>query len=227
MRIRNVQLIAWIGLLALTLPACGPPQLPAAAQVLLFNGTGTSPNDVKAFEAILKEMHLTYATVNSRQLNGMSVSQLTAYRLLIIPGGNYLTMGNNLTHGATTNVHDAIQGGLNYLGVCAGGLLAGSAPCNSLNLTSGVRFGFYAVVNQRIHKTSVLISAVNTPQHGTLLGGWPAIYWLGDDCRQVSRWHPGGRRGNVWQGMGDPLRLPSGSPKQLAARNVFHHTSEC
>src|ERR1041385_2002324 len=181
MRIRNVQLIAWIGLLALTLPACGPPQLPAAAQVLLFNGTGTSPNDVKAFEAILKEMHLTYATVNSRQLNGMSVSQLTAYRLLIIPGGNYLTMGNNLTHGATTNVHDAIQGGLNYLGVCAGGLLAGSAPCNSLNLTSGVRFGFYAVVNQRIHKTSVLISAVNTPQHehywedGPQFTGWGTI----------------------------------------------------
>jgi hypothetical protein len=39
--------------------------------------------------------------------------------------------------GATTNIHNAVQGGLNYLGICAGGLLAGNAACNSLNLTSG------------------------------------------------------------------------------------------
>jgi glutamine amidotransferase-like uncharacterized protein len=178
MKIRNAQVIACIA--SLTLTACAPPE-PTPAQILLFNGTGTSPNDVKSFEAILKGMDLTYATANSRQLNRMSVSQLTAYRLMIIPGGNYITMGNSLTPGTTTNIHDAIQGGLNYLGVCAGGLLAGNAQCNSLNLTSGVRFGFYAVVNQGIHKAAVIITAGNTAplehywEDGPQFTGWGTV----------------------------------------------------
>jgi hypothetical protein len=179
MKIRRIQLIVCIGLLTAT--ACAPPESPTAAQILLFNGTGTSPNDVKAIEAILQEMHLTYTTVDSQQLNRMSVSQLGAYRLMIVPGGNYLRMGNSLTHSATANVHDAIQGGLNYLGICAGGLLAGNAPCNSLNLTSGARFGFYAAVNQSIHKSPVKITTVDAPplehywEDGPHFAGWGTV----------------------------------------------------
>jgi glutamine amidotransferase-like uncharacterized protein len=137
-----------------------------------------SPNDVKAVEAILKQRHLEYDLVNSRQLNGMSESQLMAYRLMIVPGGNYLTIGNSLTRAATTNIHNAVQGGLNYLGICAGGLLAGNASCNSLNLASGVRFGFYAVVNRGIHKAVVPIEAAGAPplehywEDGPQFSGW-------------------------------------------------------
>jgi glutamine amidotransferase-like uncharacterized protein len=70
---------------------------------------------------------------------------------------------------------------LNYLGICAGGLLAGNAACNSLNLTSGVRFGFYTVVNQGIHKAPVIITAINTPRQehywedGPQFAGWGTI----------------------------------------------------
>ncbi len=178
MRTNNLQLIAWI---ALTLTACAPPQPKGDAQILLFNGTGTSPNDVKSFEVILKKMQLAYDTVDSRQLNGMSVSNLVAYRLFIIPGGNYITMGNSLAHSTTTKVQSAVQGGLNYLGVCAGGLLAGNAACTSLNLTSGVRFAFYAVVNQGIHKAPVMISAKDTApleqywEDGPQFTGWGTV----------------------------------------------------
>jgi glutamine amidotransferase-like uncharacterized protein len=147
----------------------------------LFEGIGTSPNDVKAVEAILKESHLTYNAVDSQQLNRMTVSELMAYRLMIIPGGNYITMGNHLTSQTTSNVHDAVQGGLNYLGICAGGLLAGNARCNSLNLTSGARFGFYAEVNRGIHKTAVAITGVGTPavehywEDGPQFTGWGTV----------------------------------------------------
>lgn len=172
---RIIQLIMCIASLVLT--ACAPPP-PSVAPILLFNGTGTSPNDVKAFEGILKENQLKYATANSRQLNGMSESQLAAYRLMIIPGGNYLRMGDSLTPAATTNIHNAVQGGLNYLGVCAGGLLAGNARCNSLNLASGARFGFYAVVNQGVHKTAVAITC----------SGAPAIEHYWEDGPQFTGW---------------------------------------
>src|SRR6266567_8123388 len=176
---RSIQLISCIAALALT--ACAPTTSNDSPPILLFNGTGTSPNGVKAVEAVLKDSHLEYATVNSRQLNGMSESQLMAYRLMIVPGGNYITIGNSLTPDTTTNIHNAVQGGLNYLGICAGGLLAGNATCNSLNLTSGVRFGFYAEVNRGVHKAAVAIANVGTPalehywEDGPQFTGWGEV----------------------------------------------------
>ena len=165
-------------LISLAVTACAPPASNQVPEILLFNGTGTSANDVKALEMILKDSHLDYSTVNSRQLNGMSESQLMAYRLMIVPGGNYISMGNSLTPNTTTNVHNAVQGGLNYLGICAGGLLAGDAPCNSFNLTSGVRFDFYAVVNRGVHKAAVAIAGAGT---GSL-----EHYW--EDGPQFTGW---------------------------------------
>ena len=72
-----------------------------AAEILLFSGTGSSPNDVKAFEAILKDQHVNYTKVSSSQLNGMSEMQMRGYRLLIVPGGNFIDIGNGLTPVAT------------------------------------------------------------------------------------------------------------------------------
>ena len=161
--------------------ACAPPESDQVPSILLFNGTGTSPNDVVAVETILKERHLDYSTVNSRQLNGMSESQLMAYRLIIIPGGNFLDMGESLAPNTTTNLHNAVQGGVNYLGICAGGLLGGNASRNSLNLTAGVRFGFYAAVNQGIHKAVVAIAEPTSPpleqywEDGPQFTGWGEV----------------------------------------------------
>ena len=178
-KIRSIQLILCIASLAPT--ACAPSESKDAPAILLFNGNGTSPNDVKAVEAILKESGLEYATASSRRLNGMSESQLMAYRLMIIPGGNYITIGNSLAPDTTTNIRKAVQGGLNYLGICAGGLLAGNATGNSLNLTSGVQFGFYAEVNRGIHKAAVAITGVGAPalehywENGPQFTGWGAV----------------------------------------------------
>ena len=166
---------------ALILAGCTPPVPDENAPTLLFNGTGSSQNDVKAVEAILQDHQLKYATVNSEQLNGLSEAQLTAHRLLIIPGGNYIRMGRSLTSNSAANVRHAVQGGLNYLGICAGGLLAGDSPYNGLNLTSGVRFDFYAVVNQGVHKAVVPITAVGTTpiehywEDGPQFTGWGAV----------------------------------------------------
>ena len=77
----------------------GFPNLTGICQILLFNGTGTSPNDVAAFETILKGTHVNYSKVNSSQLNAMSESQMREYGLLIVPGGNFIDIGNRLTPG--------------------------------------------------------------------------------------------------------------------------------
>jgi hypothetical protein len=50
-----------------------------APPILLFNGAGTSPNDVAALEQILKRNHFEYATADSRQLNAMSEARLSSH----------------------------------------------------------------------------------------------------------------------------------------------------
>jgi glutamine amidotransferase-like uncharacterized protein len=151
------------------------------ASILLFNGTGTSPNDVAAVEQILKEKGLDYTTANSKRLNNMTEPELTGYRLIIVPGGNYISMGNSLTSEAARRIHNAVQQGVSYLGICAGGLLAGKAKSNSLDLAAGVKFGFYAIVNQRIHKAAVLVECIDGPtidhywEDGPQFTGWGQV----------------------------------------------------
>jgi glutamine amidotransferase-like uncharacterized protein len=150
------------------------------APVLLFTGAGTSRNDFTAVETILDESHLDYSTVNSSQLNGLAQSQLSRYRLLIVPGGNFVEMGNSLTSSATANIRNAVNGGLGYLGICAGGFLAGHfpAPYKSFDLSSGVKFRFYSAEAAGVRKAAVRIT---TPEGPTL-----DQYW--EDGPQFTGW---------------------------------------
>jgi glutamine amidotransferase-like uncharacterized protein len=154
-----------------------PPTVP----ILLFNGNGTSPNDVKAVEAILNNNHLNYSTVNSSKLNEMGESQIRGYRLLIVPGGNFIDIGNSLAASTTANVRGAVQNGLHYLGICAGGFFAGDSGYNGLNLTSGVQFGFYAAESRGIRKAAVAIASAGAPtldhywEDGPEFTGWGAV----------------------------------------------------
>ncbi|MDB6129471.1 MAG: hypothetical protein JWM04_578 [Verrucomicrobiales bacterium] len=179
----RVALVTFLLLVSMDFTACndhGGGSQPIAP-VLLFNGTGTSPNDVRAVETILNKGHVEYSTVNSSQLNNMNKSQLRGYRLLIVPGGNFLKMGNSLTTNTTVNIRNAVHNGLNYLGICAGALLAGNSPANGLNMTEGVHFPFYSVVNQGIHKAATPIVVMGGPtlehywEDGPELTGWGAI----------------------------------------------------
>jgi hypothetical protein len=61
------------------------PVLSANASILLFHGTGTSPEDVRAIETLLYANHLSYSTGDSSGLNGMPGSKFKKYRLLIVP----------------------------------------------------------------------------------------------------------------------------------------------
>jgi len=166
-------------LILLISTACGHHR--AASPILLFNGTGTSPNDVAAFEAVLNGKGLDYATVNSSELNNMSEPQLRMFRLLIVPGGNFEQIGKNLTSGTAANVRAAVEHGLNYLGVCAGAFFAGDSPFNGLNLTSGVKFRFYAAENQGMRKAAVPITVAGAPtlehywEDGPELTGWGTV----------------------------------------------------
>lgn len=175
--IRRVLTSGCVVLAAAALAACRPGKAP----ILLFSGTGTSPGDVEALEEIMSSERLNYVTVSSWQLGGMSETGLREYRLLIVPGGNFERMGNGLSASATANIRGAVQGGLNYLGICAGAFFAGNSPYNGLNLTAGARFGFYGAERRGVRKARVAITGAEGEtleqywEDGPQLTGWGAV----------------------------------------------------
>jgi len=162
--------------------AAAQVQAGASTPVLIFNGTGTSSTDVTAVENVVKTAGLGFKTANSSQLDAMSQAELAAYKLFIVPGGDSIKIGNNLTSKASMNVRNAVaQNGLNYLGFCAGGFFGGFSKYNGLNLTSGVWFSLYADYYKGIHKEAVTISFPSGKkldiywQNGPDLSGWGSV----------------------------------------------------
>ena len=174
---------ALVVLVSICATACDASTRSQHAPILLFTGTGTSPGDAAAMERVLDDNHLDYAIATSAQMNRMGAAELMTYRLIIIPGGNFIDMSKSLTPSATASIHDAIQGGVSYLGICAGAFLAGDGHgyYNSLDLASGTRFGFYADENRGIRKAVVAIATVNSApvehywEDGPALSGWGAV----------------------------------------------------
>jgi glutamine amidotransferase-like uncharacterized protein len=157
------------------------PAANSVPTILFFCGRGTSRNDVAAIEEILNDNRFSYAVVNSEHLNSMSEVQIRHYRLLVVPGGNFEEIGNGLEASTTATIRHAVQGGLNYLGICAGAFLAGNSPYNGLNLTNGIRFTFYALESSGTRRAPVAITAAGSHtvdqywEDGPQLSGWGDI----------------------------------------------------
>jgi hypothetical protein len=193
-RIRGIGVVAHAALViaAIALTGCGarsappavpaqvlPPAVKAAEPVLLYVGAGTSPTDVSAIEGILKSLNVGYLTADQTQLDAMTEPQLGGYTLLIVPGGNSITIGENLSGSATTTVRNTVaQYGLHYLGICAGAFFGGYSIYNGLDLTSGVYFDFYNAEFQGIHIEPVEIALAS--------GSSLDVYW--NDGPQLSGW---------------------------------------
>jgi glutamine amidotransferase-like uncharacterized protein len=179
--ITEKRLLSLLVFLPLLVSACAASESTSAPAILLFNGHGTSPNDVTAVERILHSHHFSYATADSAQLEAMSDSQLTSYRLMLVPGGNFVEIGNGVTTRTATRLRGAVGSGLNYLGICGGAFFAGNSPYNGLNLTSGTRFRFYAAEERGIRKTAVAITPAGSVavdhywEDGPELSGWGEI----------------------------------------------------
>ena len=146
--------------------------------ILLFNGTGTSPNDVEAIKNILSSNDMDFELVNTAQLNELDTNDLKKYKLIIIPGGNFIEIGKSLTVETAHNIQAAVHGGLNYLGICAGGFLAGNTQNNSFNIAGDTQFKFYSAEDKGIRKTALAV----TNADGVMI----EHYW--EDGPQFSGW---------------------------------------
>lgn len=176
---RRQALLTCIGSALTLVSGCGEARhSPERVSILLFAGTGTSRNDVAALEGILRDRGHQYAVANSHQLDDLGESKLRAYRLLIVPGGNFEEIGRSLAPATSAKVRNAVRSGVNYLGLCAGAFFAGASPYNGLNITDGVQFEFYALEAQGTRKgvVSIAFADGSTCEHywedGPQLNGW-------------------------------------------------------
>lgn len=164
---------------ALTAETPLPPPIPSAQPVLLFTGAGTSSSDVGAVESVLATLNIGYTTADSAHLDKMSEPQLAGYKLMIVPGGDSIQIGQNLASTTAANIHGAVTAyGLHYLGICAGAFFGASSIYNGVDLTGGVPFVFYQDEFKGIHIEPVEISF---PARASL-----DVYW--QDGPQLSGW---------------------------------------
>jgi Biotin-protein ligase, N terminal len=179
--ITEKRLLSLLVCLPLLVSACAPADSTGVPAILLFDGHGTSPNDVTALEQILGEHRFSYRTVDSAQLETMTASQLKSYRLVLVPGGNFVEIGNGLTTSTAARLRAAVGSGVNYLGICGGAFFAGNSPYNGLNLTSGARFRFYTAEERGIRKTAVAVTPAGSAavdhywEDGPELSGWGEV----------------------------------------------------
>ena len=67
----------------------------------------------------------------------MSEAELAGARLLIVPGGDFMVMGKNLKAATGAKIRNAVQGGLGYLGICGGALMAAESPDYTASISPG------------------------------------------------------------------------------------------
>jgi glutamine amidotransferase-like uncharacterized protein len=158
----------------------------ATSGILIYKGTGAS-GDVQALEYVItNNLHLDY---DEKDIKGWSVAQLAAYKLLIIPGGDSVKMGDYF-YGTSTeaNIKTAVRvNGLHYLGVCAGAFLvsyAGGTKYHDINLLNGIWFDMFQnapcdpaaeLLSRPSGQSSIDVYWEDGPQLTTQGGTWGTI----------------------------------------------------
>lgn len=89
--------------------------------VLLFNGVGISTSDWQTTETILKSAKMSYQLVNSKQLDAMTLDQMTNFGVMIFPGGNGYSITGGLLLSTAVRIRQAVRDrAVGYVGFCAG-----------------------------------------------------------------------------------------------------------
>lgn len=199
----NLISLGWLAFLGcfLLLSCRDSNSVQAKASVLLLNVSGSSPNDVAAIASILQQMRLRYTIVNENELNQMNQSNIEQYELIVVPGGNYIEMGNALTERITINVRGAVGNGVSYLGICAGGLLAGKPACNCFDLAHGTRFEFYNLVIDSVHKAPVWIDIKGVGRQHHYWEDGPTFVGWGEATATYPDQSPAVTRGSFEKGL--------------------------
>jgi glutamine amidotransferase-like uncharacterized protein len=118
-----------------------------ATDILFYNGVGATSGDVAALENMMKDAGFTYTAYNAAGLKGLTLAEIEQFKLILWPGGNSINQGDSLYSESPeilTNIHDAVvDGGLSYIGFCAGAFMAESTTEYHVFDLASTYFKFY------------------------------------------------------------------------------------
>lgn len=183
-----------------------PQQRQYATDVLIFNGIGTASDDTASIQQIVGSRGLTQKTVSSAQLNAMTAEDLRQYGVIVWPGGLAKTQNDSLTAEARQNVYEAVaEGGVGYVGFCAGAFIAGSYGSWGLELAP-FDFPYYYLENQGYTKAMVNVTFADGSARDLIWYGGPELATFG----QVLAKYPDGTTAIAQDRVGKGLMILSG-----------------
>jgi len=118
---------------------------------------------------------------DSTEIDAMPPSALRKYRLIIVPGGDFVAMAKNMSGPTAASIRSAVRYGVSYFGICAGGFLAGRVYDDGLELAPGTKFGFYSAATRGIRRAPVRIATADGHtleqywEDGPQFTGWGAV----------------------------------------------------
>jgi glutamine amidotransferase-like uncharacterized protein len=167
---------------------------------MLFNGVGISTSDWQTTEKIVKSMGIPYRLVNSSQLNAMSLEEMESFGMILVPGGKAGTITGGLKASTRVRVRQAVRdGGVAYLGICAGAFMAVEAGAEGNTNTS---YGFPVVEGKHLPmwypngNTSAIAAVVpvkfanGNSRHLVWYGGPSTPEWTGGVVARYSNGKP-------------------------------------
>lgn len=171
------------------------------AGALIFNGASSWWPEVSSISRNLQEHGVKYVQVDTARLEEMSVAEIAAYDLLIVPGGDATAMNASMSKASRARIREAVQEkGVNYLGFCAGAWLAvGPKPAEGDD-----EIGGYGL---RLWDAPVLEIA-SLAKQGSSHAVSPAVF--ADGTRRELLWYGGPSTPNIAGGV--VARFSDGSP---------------
>jgi glutamine amidotransferase-like uncharacterized protein len=119
-------LFIWFSVLSRYLKMSTPTQLPISIQkiALIYNGPGACKGCPEAVASVLEEMDLEYEYIKPGELNAQNFRRAWLY---VQPGGSddVNETLEALTRNEIKSIRKFVLSGGSYLGICAGGYLAG------------------------------------------------------------------------------------------------------
>lgn len=182
-----------------------PSPAPSSSKTdaLIFDGTGTSASNAQTLIDMVAGHDLSYRVVDSYQLANMTSAELAAFRLIIWPGGNSITMNDALAASTRQKVRNAVvSSGVNFVGFCAGAWMAvgptpaaGAAPYWGLSIVPGDYLKAYDPNGTTTNPTAAIVK-LNLATSSRYVVWWDSPY-LWDISGGVLARYPDGKAAMV------------------------------
>ncbi len=162
----------------------GGPRRDYRVGALIYNGVATAFGDVESIIKILNSKGITYQDVSSRELDRMSIEDLSQFGMIVWPGGYAGQMSGSLEPSTRQRIRQAVhERGVGFVGICAGAFIAVSpealkgadGPEWGLSLLNSETLPYYHLENEGIEYALVDLNLSVGTLRGVVWWGGPTL----------------------------------------------------